>query len=506
MAVQGVDYSSARPGPACMFTAGKRFVVRYTNLGSARAKTMTLAETTALTNAGLRIVTIFEESAGHMLQLDRPVIERTVAKADPQSVARAMDLGLAGHMALGPVAGTEAAKASWSLGKAAGMHPDAPHYFALDVDPANFTSGQWASCAAYLDAAAVVLGKDRVGLYGNDQAMDKLRGHAAFLWQTYAWSEGRWATGLHMRQYKNNVDLCGGAVDLNDAPGPAYYGQWGVNVAMPSDLQRAKDLAISCDPIPYKMTVEISRQGIDCSGFMSLLCNSLRGLADPWVRLFATGNIAGLVANGTLPFLHAGMGDSGDFNIGVMYPNESSSGIGHMAGTLAGFNVESRGGVGVVLGADARGADNALFNHHFHMKIDSTGNVGDDSMSAADVDAVNKHTDDVVAKLRQDLTVFGTSGLNDSIEKDATRGRQIQNTAEAIKVLASAQADDETKILAAIAAAKMDPTALALAVVAGLKAEGVITVDVDEETVAAIVGAKVVAALRQVTFTATSGS
>lgn len=468
MAIQGVDYSRSRPSPSCLYTEGKRFAVRYTNLGAAREKTITLAEAKKLTDAGLRIVTVFEETAGHMLG--------------------------------GAAAGTAAAKASWALGKAAGMHPDAPHFFALDVDPSPWSGTQWATAASYLDAAAAVLGKDRVGLYGNDEAIDKLRAHCTFYWQTYAWSGGRWASGLHLRQYKNGVILCGGELDLDDAPGPTYYGQWGVSVAMASDLQRAQDLARSCDPIPYRMTVEIDRNGIDCSGFMSLLCNSLRGLANPWVRLFATGNIAGLVANGSLPFLHTGMGDTGDFNIGVMYPSESSSGIGHMAGTLGGLNVESRGGAGVLLGADARGATNSLFNHHFHMKIDSTGNVGgSDDMSAADVAAVNAHTTDM---MKQTVRYVDHGDPDTGFQGHTTQ--KIRAEIAELAVLLKGQADDETKILAAIAAAKTNPTTLAAAIVAGLKAEGVITADVDEAAVAAIVGQRVVDALHQVTFTATN--
>jgi len=144
-----------------------------------------------------------------------------------------------------------------------------------------------------------------------------------------------------------------------------------ISVFDQEDLARAKKLAVSCDPIPYRMTVEISRNGIDCSGFMSLLANSLRGLTNPWVRLFSTGTIANKVSANQLPFIYVGLGDSNDFNMGVIYPWESSSGIGHMAGTLAGFNVEARGGYGVVLGSAARGATNPLFRHHFHMKIAS---------------------------------------------------------------------------------------------------------------------------------------
>jgi hypothetical protein len=35
---------------------------------------------------------------------------------------------------------------------------------------------------------------------------------------------------------------------------------------------------------------------------------------------------------------------------------DAGGGIGHMAGTLLGVNVESRGGQGVVVGSSARGA------------------------------------------------------------------------------------------------------------------------------------------------------
>lgn len=472
MAIQGVDYSSSRPDPACLYQEGKRFVVRYTNLGAARAKTLVFTEAKKLTDAGLRIVTVFEETAGHMLD--------------------------------GAAAGTAAARASWAQGKAAGMHPDAPHYFALDVDPTNLTSIQWSRCAAYLDAAAAVLGRHRVGLYGNDEAIDRLRDHASFYWQTYAWSRDendavRWADGLHLRQYKNGVTLCGGSVDLDDALTP-YYGQWGVNVFMPSDLERAQALARSCDPIPYRMTVEISRDGIDCSGMMSLMCNSLLNKDNVWVRLFATGTIRDLVDAGRLPFLHPGLGDDGDFNIGVIYPWEMSSGIGHTAGTLGGLNVESRGGDGVVIGSAARGATHSLFRHHYHMKIDSAGNIGEeDDMSAADVEAIKDHVTQQTNYAVRSLD----HGNRDVVGVNNHLGT-VRSDLAALKTLLTGQADDETKILAAIAAQRMDPAALASVIAAKLQESGVIQADVDEEALSARLSTAVTEALQQVTFTATS--
>jgi hypothetical protein len=52
--------------------------------------------------------------------------------------------------------------------------------------------------------------------------------------------------------------------------------------------------------------------------------------------------------------------------IGIIFPHETSSGIGHVACTLGGVNYESRGGRGCVKGSAARGATHPLFRHHYH--------------------------------------------------------------------------------------------------------------------------------------------
>jgi hypothetical protein len=43
----------------------------------------------------------------------------------------------------------------------------------------------------------------------------------------------------------------------------------------------------------------------------------------------------------------------------------TNDGVGHTAGTLAGMNVESRGGEGVVVGARARGYNSPLFHDQY---------------------------------------------------------------------------------------------------------------------------------------------
>lgn len=81
------------------------------------------------------------------------------------------------------------------------------------------------------------------------------------------------------------------------------------------------------------------------SGFMSAITNVIQG-RNPYARRFATGNFpTGDFAKGP-----------GNFMIGSFRGNP-----GHMAGTLRGVNVESRGGDGVVIGRSARGARDTLF-------------------------------------------------------------------------------------------------------------------------------------------------
>jgi phage-related protein len=104
----------------------------------------------------------------------------------------------------------------------------------------------------------------------------------------------------------------------------------------------------------------------DCSGFMAAIQKVIQGKS-PIGRLWSThsfsGNTApaGWVRNLASPF-----------QIGV-----TNAGVGHTAGTLAGVNVESRGGAGVIVGKGARGFNDSLFGSHYGFapatKFDSGG-------------------------------------------------------------------------------------------------------------------------------------
>jgi TP901 family phage tail tape measure protein len=99
--------------------------------------------------------------------------------------------------------------------------------------------------------------------------------------------------------------------------------------------------------------------GFDCSGFMGSIENVIQGKS-PNQRRFATASFAG--GKGAAGFVPGG---GGAFSIGVH--QASGSVPGHMAGTLNGVNVESRGGRGVVVGSGARGAGDRLFARQFHL-------------------------------------------------------------------------------------------------------------------------------------------
>lgn len=133
-----------------------------------------------------------------------------------------------------------------------------------------------------------------------------------------------------------------------------------------TELQQAKDLAENMRGKPYQIGA-VRADAADSSGLISILINCLQGEKDYYQRCLTTRNLPDRA--GELGLLE-GLGDENDFNIGVIYPSESRSGFGHIAGTLGGLNVESRAGRGVLIGERARGARSPLFRHHFHMPIE----------------------------------------------------------------------------------------------------------------------------------------
>ncbi|SEG11468.1 protein of unknown function [Thermomonospora echinospora] len=200
MAVFGIDYAWGRPGPAALKRAGAKFVCRYVSHDTT-GKDLTRAEADQLSEAGLWLVVVWETTASRALS------GRAGGAADARDADR--------------------------KAQACGMPADRPIYFAVDFDA---SAAQQEVINAYLDGAAGVIGRDRVGLYGGygpvKRALDA--GKARWAWQTYAWSGGRWDDRAHIQQYSNERELNGVSVDYNRAV-TGDYGQWRVGVSPAED-------------------------------------------------------------------------------------------------------------------------------------------------------------------------------------------------------------------------------------------------------------------------------
>lgn len=135
----------------------------------------------------------------------------------------------------------------------------------------------------------------------------------------------------------------------------AKYGGFADGGVIPQErIDAAKTFAKSQVGDPYTWG-GVGPNGFDCSGFMSAITNVLMG-RPAYSRVGGTG---------TFPWPGFFPG-TGQFTIGSANPYPGSD-VGHMAGTLDGINVESRGGIGVLVGPRARGYGDAGFNQVFHL-------------------------------------------------------------------------------------------------------------------------------------------
>lgn len=191
--MEGVDFSYGSGTTVThLKNAGKGFVCRYLSGGG--SKDITRTEFTNYVSAGIAVVLVWETGASRM----------TAGSAAGKTDAQKAD-----QQAIG-------------LGAAS-----IPVYFACDFDA---TPAQQASINAYLDGAASVIGRARVGIYGSYYVCQRARqaGKATYFWGTYAWSGGQWDRPYtHIEQYKNDTKIAGipATIDL-DRTDKTDFGQW----------------------------------------------------------------------------------------------------------------------------------------------------------------------------------------------------------------------------------------------------------------------------------------
>lgn len=158
-----------------------------------------------------------------------------------------------------------------------------------------------------------------------------------------------WVKGVD-KAFSDRVDQLN--LMFGGANGVAWKGDFSPDVR----IARAQKWAASQVGHPYLWN-GVGPGGYDCSGFMAAVTNVIRG-QDPHHRL---GNTA------SFPWLgFSGGADPNGFTIGST-TNYGGSGVGHMAGTLAGMNVESHAGAGVVIGKAARGYGDGGFSTRAHL-------------------------------------------------------------------------------------------------------------------------------------------
>jgi hypothetical protein len=186
----GLDYTS-RIDPAALKQAGVAVVFRYTTwLGW--PKSLTKAEADELLAAGIPIVANFESTA------DRMRGAATAGHADAVEVLQ--------HLAdLGAPSGLKVwFSADWDV-------QDTEVVLGLD----------------YLHAAADVLGgKDKVGCYGGLRAVSAAADAGFAIWQTSAWSYGRWDPRCAARQDGGQALVGGVQADLNTILNYDALGAW----------------------------------------------------------------------------------------------------------------------------------------------------------------------------------------------------------------------------------------------------------------------------------------
>jgi hypothetical protein len=193
--VSGIDYAfSPHPSISAIQAGGFHYVARYISrlpMNDHNGKNLLVGELGALLDNGIRVVVVAEEGASRMLG--------------------------------GRSAGVTDAKHANAVVKALDM-PSIPIYFAADWDA---TPGQQKAINAYLDGAASVVTRARVGIYGGLHVVRRAyeAGKCTWIWQTLAWSGGQWYAHSHIRQVHNGIRVGGASCDL-DLAMATDYGQW----------------------------------------------------------------------------------------------------------------------------------------------------------------------------------------------------------------------------------------------------------------------------------------
>jgi hypothetical protein len=201
----GLDYSGGRPGGAAIRAAGYGFVCRYLSDGGTRlpGKLLTPGEYRDLMAHGVAVVINWETFAQRMRD--------------------------------GYQAGVADARQADAVARRVGHPLDRPIYFSADWDT---TPADQVSIDDYLNGAASVLGRPRVGVYGSYYVCRRCldNGTATWTWQTGAWSGGQREPRAHIYQRIGTVTVNGVPCDVNESLRPDFGQHLEDDMPTPADL------------------------------------------------------------------------------------------------------------------------------------------------------------------------------------------------------------------------------------------------------------------------------
>jgi LysM repeat protein len=191
-----IDCATILNSAACqkLVQNGITHVGRY--LPTQTWKGLTVSEVSAIRSSGLNIIPIYESGA---------------------NVASYFNYNQGASDAVRAV----------TLAKQIGQHEGTAIYFTVDYDvPVNDSP----NILNYFQGLRDTLKSYKIGCYGKYSIINliKSKGLADYFWQTYAWSSGQHASGLHLMQYKNDVAQYGLGFNIDmDQIENADCGSWG---------------------------------------------------------------------------------------------------------------------------------------------------------------------------------------------------------------------------------------------------------------------------------------
>ncbi len=212
MATKGIDCATPLNQSTANTLAkeGMAFTGRYV-VPEGYAKRLTLPEADAISQAGMKIVTVYETTA-----------------------TRASG---------GAASGSADGDAAFREAKKLGQPPGTAVYFAVDY---NAQPKDYDAIEQYLLAAGKKLSGYEVGVYGSFAVVEEMakRGACKRFWQTYAWSNGKVSSRANIYQYKNDQKLAGITVDYNESyGGEGWWSTVAANQPNPDNPTVPKDAA-----------------------------------------------------------------------------------------------------------------------------------------------------------------------------------------------------------------------------------------------------------------------